>query len=67
MWNGKAIVTQAHRQGVKYRWTVTAPDYAGVFVNNVDFFTVEPVSGRFTLKPGEKRSFRFKAMVQLPE
>ena len=66
-WNGKAIVTQAHRQGVKYRWTVTAPDYAGVFVNNVDFFTVEPVSGRFTLKPGGTRTFRFKAKVQLPK
>ena len=66
-WNGKAIVQEARRQGIKYRWTVTAPDYAGVFVSNVDFFTVEPVSGRFTLKPGEKRKFRFKAKVQLPK
>ena len=66
-WNGKAIVQDARRQGVKYRWTVSASDYAGVFVSNSGFFTVEPVSGRFTLKPGEKRSFRFKAKVQLPK
>ena len=66
-WNGKAIVQDARRQGIKYRWTVSFPDYAGVFVSNSGFFTVEPVSGRFTLKPGEKRIFRFKAKVQLPK
>ena len=66
-WNGKAVRLDARRSGVKYRWLVDAPDYPGIFVNNNRFFTVEPLSGRFTLKPGESRTFRLKAKVQLPK
>ncbi|MBQ6352778.1 MAG: hypothetical protein IJJ28_05885, partial [Lentisphaeria bacterium] len=65
-WNGKAVRLDARRGGVKYRWLVDAPDYPGVFINNNRFFTVEPLSGRFTLKPGESRTFRLTAKVELP-
>lgn len=65
-WNGKALRLDARRSGVKYRWLVDAPDYPGVFINNNRFFTVEPLSGRFTLRPGKSRTFRLTAKVVLP-
>ena len=64
-WSGTAYTFDAARAGVSYRWTFASQGLAGVFFNNNRFFTVEPVSGKFELKPGETREFLFSAQPQL--
>lgn len=64
-WSGKAYTFDAARAGVPYRWTFASQGLAGVFFNNNRFFTVEPVSGKFELKPGETRKFLFSAQPRL--
>ena len=65
VWNRQPYTFEARREKVPYRWTFGGQGFSGVFFNNNRFFTVEPLSGIFLLKPGESREFEFSALPQL--